>query len=90
MTRNHRPKNYKHNDEVDLDIVRGLVDGDISHKDATTAERREAVRRLYEEGFSDMYITEQTGIPRTSVQRIRDQMLDLPANYGRGRPKEGD
>jgi hypothetical protein len=89
MTRNHRPKNYKHNDEVDLDIVRGLVDGDIPHTNATTAERQLAVKRLYGEGFSDLYLSQQTGISKTSVQRMRS-IMGLPANYGRGRPKEGD
>jgi hypothetical protein len=91
VTRNHRPKGYKHSDEVNPAIVRGLIDGDISHKDATVAERRAAVQALYYEGYSDTYIAQQTSIPRGSVQRIRDKFLELPANYDRGRPtKEGD
>lgn len=90
MTRNHRPKGYKHSNEVDPDIVRGLIDGDIPHKNATVAERQAAVQALYHEGYSDTYISQQTTIPRGSVQRIRDKLLGLPANYNRGRPKEGD
>jgi hypothetical protein len=90
VTRNHRPKGYKHSNEVDPDIVRGLIDGDVSHKDATVLERQCAVQALYHQGYSDTHISQQTSIPRNSVQRIRDKLLGLPANYDRGRPKEGD
>jgi hypothetical protein len=83
-------KNYKRNNTVDQKIVRGLIDGDIPHKSATIAERREAVGLLYNEGYSDTYIAQQTGIPRNSVQRIRSIVLNLPANYDRGRPREGE
>lgn len=89
VTRNHRPKGYRHKDNVDLDIVKGLMDGDIPPANATATEKRMAIEWLHEKGFSDTHISQQTGIPRTSVQRIR-RVNGMPANYPRGRPKEGD
>lgn len=89
MTRNHRPKEYRHKDEIDQKNVIKLVNGQMDHSDATVAERRTAIKKLYDEGYSDRYISLQTGIPRTAIQRARYSQ-GMPANYPRGRPKEGD